>query len=157
MTDEFSFFRLWMALTWLFGLPCPSLSTQLCSTAFLMTGPSWRRPPRSPLGLSSCAESLAHQGFRDPSATLTWFCPPVKVVCRGVAAAACRQLLGATGESWMSGGDQKWTNYSPRGARQVPPLEVLPLPDTPYTPHRHQHQRWKPGWPPQVKIVPCVS
>ena len=40
------------------------------------------------------------------SATLTRFCRPVEAVARGVAAVACKQLRGATGESWVSGGDQ---------------------------------------------------
>ena len=51
-----------------------------------------------------------------------------------MTAAACERHLGATGESWVSGGSQSGRT-TPGGARHVPLSEVLSLPDDPYPPY----------------------
>lgn len=60
-----------------------------------------------------------------PPATLIWFGPSAKQFTR-VWPLRMLQLHGATDESWVPGGNQKWVNG--------PTRKALPTEDTSYTP-----------------------
>lgn len=50
--------------------------------------------------------------------------------CPGGGRCCIRQLLGVTGESWVTGEDQ-WQTNCPEKDMAIPLLKILPLPDTP--------------------------
>ena len=64
-------------------------------------------------------------------ATLTRFCRPVEAVARGVAAVHANSFEEPLVRAECQV-ETKWVSYN--NAPHAHPSEVLPLPDTPYTP-----------------------